>query len=111
MKVAFDVQGTLIGHNADAVVRFFRFLQTRGHEMYVWSFGGAPMARDAIKRCGLFKTMAMAKITRPRETDMDVAIDDESDAAQVLSVGKVILVHQIPADEKKFEALAKEYGL
>lgn len=113
-KVAFDVQGTLRGYYSDRVVKLFKFLQARGHDMYIWSFGGYSMANEA-RRSFKLEATPMSKVSRnwgdESAQDMDVCVDDEWNALEMLSAKKMIDVAAIPADESQFETFVQEYGL
>lgn len=107
MKIAFDVQGTLIGFDSKKVVALFKWFQQQGHEMYVWSYGGRSMARDAIAQLGLGSDVKpMAKYGQCDvsfdEDLMDIAIDDNYD--DFLATKNLLLVSDIP-DDLNFETL------
>lgn len=108
MRVAFDVQGTLIGRHSAKVIKLFKWLQQQGHEMHVWSFGGYWMAKDAIDRLGLGENvLADAKFSSVHdgEPHFDLAVDDEADSVRTLSAKRFILVEDIPENESDFAAL------
>lgn len=107
MKIAFGVQGTLIGFDSKKVVALFHWFKEQGHEMYVWSYGGRLMARDAIAQLGLgADVQPMAKYSRSDvsfdEDLMDIAVDDVCD--DFLGAKKFISVHGIP-DDLNFEII------
>lgn len=124
MKVAFDVQGTLDGHETPQVVRLFRAFAELGCEMHVWSFGGRMMARDAIDdhllahygkvdpKSGLRRVHAMSKRSkeygeRREDAYMDLCVDDDHSTAETLDAKRVLYVYDIPTDESEIVALAK----
>lgn len=114
MKIAFDVQGTLQGYHSDKVMNLFKILQDRGHELYIWSFGGYGMAVRAATELGI-EAKYCAKQTHnydEESTFVDVCVDDDRSSAEILSAGKVIYVNEIPnpSDKDKVEALLKVYG-
>jgi hydroxymethylpyrimidine pyrophosphatase-like HAD family hydrolase len=86
LKVAFDVDGTLIhqvGQKEDTprydVIAIFRSFQNLGNDMYVWSGGGIDYARRWAEKLGLDCTIAEKGSFRA-----DIAFDDmEVDLAKV----------------------------
>ena len=84
MKIAFDVDDTLI-IPAVAVHRFsqdtpnyetiaiYKWFQSQGHEMIIWSGGGVDYAEMWGKKLGLQPFTIMVKAKRP---DIDIAFDD-----------------------------------
>lgn len=113
MKVAFDVQGTLIGAHESRVVALFKWFEAKGCEMYVWSHGGVGMAQDAIKKHSL-KAIPMSKENRWYDADkqlMDICVDDNASFGGegcILSADKLIRVFDIPNPslfDEKFQSL------
>lgn len=116
-KVAFDVQGTLVGYHSAKVVQLFKFLEARDHTMYIWSFGGTGMAQDAARSCKLQPRGCMSKVRRgfmdgqPGNEMMAVCVDDDLFTAKQLSAGKIIDVDDIPENESELDEFVKKYGL
>lgn len=78
MKVAFDVDGTLIhqeGPLSDTprydVVSLFKLLEQFGCEMYIWSGGGVDYAERWRDKLGLKATVVAKGSFQP-----DLAVDD-----------------------------------
>ena len=78
MKVAFDVDGTLIhqvGQKEDTpryeVIDLFHRLESFGCEMYIWSGGGFDYAERWRDKLGLKATIAVKGSFKP-----DMAVDD-----------------------------------
>lgn len=116
-KVAFDVQGTLKGYNSAKVVQLFKFLEARGHELTIWSWGGVGMAMDAKQelglRAGCSKKFGPSYDTKDLKTPtFDVCVDDEpQDAARLLDARKVIDVATIPEKLEYLENFCLKYSL
>ena len=113
-KVAFDVQGTLKGARQYQVVELFKVLEQRGHQLFIWSYGGYTMAFAAARGLSL-KAEPMDKIDRDytpgAKQEMDVCVDDERNAAEVLSADKMIDVSRIPNTVPEILEFIKEYNL
>lgn len=86
MKVAFDVDGTLIyevGEKENTprydVIDLFRAFENLGCEMYIWSGGGVDYATRWRDKLGLNASVVAKNSLTP-----DVAVDD-----QYVEMGKV----------------------
>ncbi len=82
MKVAFDVDGTLLNYDRTPnfkVIRFFQQFESFGCEMYIWSGGGIGYAEQVMRNLGL-----KAKIMEKGSFQADIAVDD-----QRVALGKV----------------------
>jgi hypothetical protein len=115
-NVMFDVQGTLLGYDGpcENVVKFFKFLQARGHAVSIWSFGGRGMAFDAASKCKLAPKLVMSKqqtLAPAAERTFDVCVDDDMSSARMLDAKQVIGVFDIPDDESEFEQFALKFSL
>lgn len=103
MKIAFDCLGTLDGFNKAKVLALYRALQSRGHDMYVWS-SEYSMAIRLNKELNLNGKPISKFGSRPWESEdgieddkMDIAIDD--DASQTWLAAKyILLVRDIHGD-------------
>jgi phosphoserine phosphatase len=78
MKIAFDVDGTLIhqvGEKEDTprydIIQMFKMFKNLGWEMYIWSGGGVDYARRWSERLGLDATVVAKGSFQP-----DIAVDD-----------------------------------
>jgi hypothetical protein len=109
MKVAFDCQGTLILTNeANKLIvhKLFKWFESKGCEMVVWSNGGAP--EILVKTLKLnataqskSKTWELEGCENPEQYYMDIAVDDDVNQTY-LAAKNFIWVRDIP-DESKFE--------
>lgn len=83
MKIAFDVDDTLIipgmvvGSNSDVpnfdTINLYRWFQSQGHHMIIWSGGGIDYAKMWAEKLGLFPTEVRLK---KFHADIDIAFDD-----------------------------------
>lgn len=74
MKIAFDVDGTLINDHDQPkydVIELFRWFQAHGHTMIIWSGDGVDYARRWSEKLGL-KALILEKCS----CDVDIAVDD-----------------------------------
>lgn len=92
MKIAFDVDDTLImppeATDLDRdipnyeIINIYRFFQSQGHYMIVWSGGGLDYARMWAEKLGLKPNEVRAKA--PAKDEVDIAFDDcDIDLARV----------------------------
>jgi hypothetical protein len=101
MKIAFDVDGTLIlpsitsnGFDSEIpnyeIIEVFRFFQKQGHEMFIWSGGGIDYAIEWSDKLGLKATI----IEKEKRDDIDIAFDDQLvDLAKVnIKLNKSMLI-------------------
>lgn len=75
MKVAFDVDGTLIDHRdyvRPEIVDLYKALQKLGCEMYIWSHGGVDYAEIWRSRLHL-----LGKVVEKGSFKPDIAVDDQ----------------------------------
>lgn len=110
--VAFDVDGTLIyqdtnpaaGRKEDypreEVVQLFKSLEAIGCEMYIWSGGGIPYARQWARLLGLKATIVAKGSFVP-----DIAIDD-----QEVKLGKVNILAQDLVSKNRYNKLAHGFN-
>ena len=88
VKVAFDVDGTLIYQTGDKgmpgsiedtprydVIQLFLTLQKLGCEMYIWSGGGIDYARRWSEKLGLSATIVAKGSFKPDLTFDDLDLD------------------------------------
>lgn len=83
MKIAFDVDDTLIiprivtGGPVDSpnyeTISIYRWFQSHGHHMIIWSGGGPDYARMWAEKLGLFPDEIRVK---EKSSDIDVCFDD-----------------------------------
>ena len=78
MKIAFDVDGTLIQQGFESedtprydVINMFKMFENLGWEMYVWSGGGYDYAKRWSEKLGLKAEIAVKGSFVP-----DIAVDD-----------------------------------
>ena len=79
LDIAFDVDGTLIHREGETsqdtpkydVISLFKFFESRGNTMYVWSGGGVSYAESWVCKLGL-KAIVVAK----GSFIPDIAVDD-----------------------------------
>ena len=97
MKIAFDVQGTLVGHKGEILFQLLEDFKNQGHDVFIWSHS-RDMAEDVAKKIGVSDEMCKTKKLRFEyhldHEIMDIAIDD--DPKQKLLVNKIYLVGQLP---------------
>lgn len=98
MRVAFDVKGTIDGYNSELVLKLFKGLQAKGHEVFVWS-NLYSYAVDAIKDNHLKNTEPLQKMSRidleERELpQMDLAIEDDRSQTW-LGANKFVFVDEL----------------
>lgn len=104
MRIAFDVMGTLEGRDEAKVLRLYKALQDRGHDMHIWS-SSFSMAMSVNQRLSLDATVQgkFSKAEAANEGDelMDIAIDDDSSQTW-LGAKYIVLVRDIPNDVEAF---------
>jgi len=101
MRIAFDCSGTLIRNfeNSKDIAEFFRWLQSEGHEVVIWSnsFDYALQAKEEHK----LEAECMMKFCKFDEEDktkwFDVAIDDDM-SQTYLAAKSFISASDIPSD-------------
>ena len=74
MIVAFDIDGTLIDNSDQPrhdVIDLFRWFESPGHTMAIWSGGGKDYARQKARELNL-KALIYMKCS----VDVDIAVDD-----------------------------------
>lgn len=83
MKIAFDVDGTLISHqeyDCDTpnyeVIAIYRWFQAQGHTMIVWSGCGIDYAQMWAEKLGLSPDMVILKTRSKEKSGIDIAFDD-----------------------------------
>lgn len=90
MRVAFDVDGTLLDaddHAYKDVVEFLKSFAKAGAEIVVWSGGGKEYAETWSRRLGIEEYVAFcASKLEANLLDVDIAVDD-----QYCQLGKVNL--------------------
>ncbi len=75
MKVAFDVDGTLLKVNGSLnhkAIDLLRWFIENEDEVYVWSGGGKSYAESIIHKIGIAGVKPLAK----NEIQVDLAVDD-----------------------------------
>lgn len=84
MRVAFDVDGTIVGTNETArteVVRIMMMCVKQGHEVIIWSGGGKFYAEARARQFGL---EAFPCFQKDKALDVDLCFDDmEVDLAKL----------------------------
>ena len=103
MRVAFDVKGTLAG--PEKIERFFRWFQSKGCEMVIWSncFSYAVEMQEKLKTDS--RVMTKVGTFDCDEYDyMDIAVEDDPSQTW-LAAKKIILVDEVPETEEEFESL------
>jgi len=86
VNIAFDVDGTLIvpygttGSSTDTpnydVIAIFRWFQSQGHHMIIWSGSGTDYAKRWADKLGLQAEIRV----KQKSADVDIAFDDMSGA-------------------------------
>jgi len=74
MKVAFDVDYTLIGEQYEPLydnIWLFQWFQRHGCDMIIWSGGGVDYAAQWARKLGL-----KARIIEKCSEEVDIAVDD-----------------------------------
>lgn len=77
MRIAFDVDGTLIatdGRPRYDVIAVYQFFQRHGHTMIIWSGGGTDYAQMIADRLYLDPDAILPK--RKERNAVDIAFDD-----------------------------------
>ncbi len=80
MRIAFDVDSTLIKKGITGrevprhdVLDLYRWFQSHGCHMYVWSGGGVEYAQQWAEKLGLFDATI---ITKDEYHGIDISVDD-----------------------------------
>ncbi len=79
MKIAFDVQGTLIRSNKDesiVMVEFLKILKKAGHYIIVWSGDDVERTKSIIKQLGIEEFVDFVTSKLNTKDYSDVAFDD-----------------------------------
>lgn len=109
MRVAFDVQGTIVGPHSEKVLALFKWFEAKGAEMTVWTFGMLRDASKAVARAGIDRDIdVVSKYSRfDAEAEdkpiFNVAVDDDWAAPRLLAADHVINVTQIPENPEDFD--------
>ena len=71
--ICFDVNGTLVSERGPRyeIIQILLTLKSLGHEVFVWSAGGADYAEEWVQRLGLGVPALMKGQIHP-----DIAVDD-----------------------------------
>ena len=83
MKIAFDVDGTLIVRTADGdvpryeIIAMLKTLYDLGHFIYVHSGGGVDYAQHWVRKLGLTNHVSCISEKKANTYDYDIAFDDE----------------------------------
>lgn len=79
VKIAFDVDGTLIhpdGSPRYEIIQMLLTFRKLGHFIIVWSGGGIGYAEHWVNKLGLFNEVV--SIVEKGSVPVDIAIDDQS---------------------------------
>jgi hydroxymethylpyrimidine pyrophosphatase-like HAD family hydrolase len=92
MRVAFDVDGTLITNNDTPryeVIKLLFFFAAHNWDIYIWSGGGIDYANHWAEKLGLTnRCWVIEKGSRP----VDIAVDDEIDHADAEGVNAKVVI-------------------
>ena len=104
LSVVFDIRGTLVGRNEEAVRWLFDWFKARGHRITIWSNGGTSTLLQKYKDIQFSNKFNYSHGKEliswgndPETCVFDVAIDDDMDQTY-LSAKSFIWVHEIPSD-------------
>ncbi len=110
MNVFFDVQGTLL--TMEEVPRprareAFQMLKEEGHDLYLWSSGGAGYAATAAELLGVadLVTGCFDKRQEP-DVPVDFAVDDDASVVEAQGGYRVKPFDGDPGDEELLRAAA-----
>lgn len=79
MKIAFDVDGTLINFEDlpnYPVIDLLRWFSMHDWDVYIWSGGGQDYAMSWVNRLGL--TNLIKGVIEKGSVEVDIAVDDEN---------------------------------
>lgn len=108
MRIAFDVKGTLIGHNQDKVVSLFHVLQDMGHEMFIWSsvlsytFEARKLHNLDLDAEHLMSKYSTSEAGERGYPVMDIAVDDDTVYSSYLAAQRFVNVDNIPDNVEEF---------
>lgn len=81
MKVAFDIDSTLIKKGIDGrdvprydVIELYKWFQSHMWHMYIWSGGGTEYAKSWAEKLGLYDATIISK---DEYHNIDISVDDE----------------------------------
>jgi hypothetical protein len=104
MKIAFDVQGTLVGPKGDILTQLINELKAQGHEIFIWS-SNINMAIECGSKIGISNDYCLNKkylFDYHNENElMDIAIDD--DLSLKLLTRKTYSVYKLPNTYKELK--------
>ena len=108
MNVFFDVQGTLL--TMEEVPRprareAFQMLRGSGHEVYLWSSGGAGYAARAADLLGVANLVSGCFDKREQpDVPVDFAVDDDASVVEAHGGHRVAPFDGDPSDEELLRA-------
>ena len=108
MNVFFDVQGTLLTMEEAPRPRAreaFQMLRASGHEMYLWSSGGAGYAATAADLLGVADLVSgcLGKRQEP-DVSVDFAVDDDASMVEAHGGHRIKPFRGDPHDEELLRA-------
>ena len=84
MRIAFDVDGTLIKKDSESrdipryeIIALVKFFLNNGDRVFVWSGGGEDYTEQWAKKLGLFGSDGVRIIGKSSSFEIDLAFDDE----------------------------------
>lgn len=108
MKIAFDINGTLLG--PQKILALYQWCKDQGHDLTVWSNCYAYI-NQTIRYLRLDPdTKRMSKVylyENDNQPLFDIAIDDEPHSSKGLAAKRIILVRDVPEDINLFKNLIK----
>ena len=109
MRIAFDCSGTLLS-NQDKVVKLFKWFQSNGHEVVIWSnaWSYTQKAKD-LHNLDAECQMKSFRFDVEDEYHFDICVDDEPSQIEYLAAKEVISVYDIPENESEFESFLQKY--
>lgn len=99
MKIAFDVNGTLIGSKGHLLLELLKTLSIQGHECIVWS-NDLSTASNFIKENNLnvnfMKKISKIDCIKQKLFVFDIAFEDDFESTYYLASNKFVLVNTLP---------------
>jgi hypothetical protein len=111
LKIAFDCSGTLTGRDEKKVVALYKWFQSKGCEMFIWSnlYSYTTLAKNAHNLEGECLSKYGAHDWMDVDKDwMDICVDDDSSQTW-LKAHRMICVNDIPSNEGEFESKFGHY--
>jgi hypothetical protein len=99
MKIAFDVNGTLLGEKGELIMELLKTLLHQGHECIVWSndfYTASNFVKENNLNVNFMQKISKKDCIKNNNDFFDIAIEDDVDSTCYLAANKFVLVQSLP---------------